>query len=729
MNSQQKEKMKIKQKKILFVPAALVLIPALVWIFGLFSKQVVWADLTDMDEDREVYLMPSSYISLSDGQKYGCISRGPYLRLPPGKYRLQWRIIGDGDNRIQLSSGNNAKIEPSEFILPKEESMGSFEFTLLDAAEGFDIGIYFDEGTEIEVEDLRLYSPFYRDHAFSVLFVSALLIGIWLYFQRGGKRTNLAPLAMIGVAVLFSSALSLKESVTLGHDTPFHWERFYNLANGIAAGQFPVRLGTYVNNGYGSITSVFYPDIFLYPGAVMLLLGASGNYVYNVYLFALNLLSGLSMYFCAKRIFGDRWTGAIAAILYILVPYHITDLYLRQALGEAAAMSVLPIFFLGLWEVVFEDDKMWPLLSVGASLVYVCHMLTTVLCAAFALGFCLLYFRQFTEKSRITAILKAILLSCGLCLWHLLPMIGYMAEGIGASELITDISNFAIEPATLFLWRFGDRGGTAERTMNGLPIEPGIVLWIGVFIVFYLYLVRGTVFRNAWRCAVPGGICLIATLTLFPWHRLSTFVDEIGYIQFPWRIMVLVTLLFSLTAADGYRKLYPDASLTILAVLTLSLMLIMPSITDKAQTKENIRYGETVFPEALYTEYTLPNSQVREGLTREIHTEPDLIIEEVKTEKNSTQLFFAKTSDITTITFPRFAFTGYRAKLNGEEIPIQRGENECVMVSIPEDTSGKIEVWFAGMWWWRIGEIVSLISILVLFFIVQRQRQNLNAEQ
>ena len=77
----------------------------------------------------------------------------------------------------------------------------------------------------------------------------------------------------------------------------------------------------------------------MYPWAVMLLLGASGNYVYNVYLLVLNLLSGFSMYFCAKRIFGDRWTGAIAAMLYILAPYHITDLYLRQALGEAAAMA------------------------------------------------------------------------------------------------------------------------------------------------------------------------------------------------------------------------------------------------------------------------------------------------------------------------------------------------------------------------------------------------------
>ena len=94
-----------------------------------------------------------------------------------------------------------------------------------------------------------------------------------------------------------------------------------------------------------------------------------------------------------------------------------------------------------MWEVVFEDEKRWPLLSVGATLVYACHMLTTVLCAAFALGFCILYFCQLTEKSRVAAVLEAILLSCGLCLWHLLPMIGYMAEGIGASKLITDIRN------------------------------------------------------------------------------------------------------------------------------------------------------------------------------------------------------------------------------------------------------------------------------------------------
>ena len=58
--------------------------------------------------------------------------------------------------------------------------------------------------------------------------------------------------------------------------------------------------------------SVFYPDTFLYPFALMILGGASAVYVCNVFSVALNIGAALSMYVAAKRLFEKRWaaTGA-----------------------------------------------------------------------------------------------------------------------------------------------------------------------------------------------------------------------------------------------------------------------------------------------------------------------------------------------------------------------------------------------------------------------------------
>lgn len=135
---------------------------------------------------------------------------------------------------------------------------------------------------------------------------------------------------------------SYKDTLNLAHDTYFHMAVWKTLPAGLPAGQFPVRAGGYTYNGYGAITSVFYADLFLYPLALMRLMGASITYVMNVYMVAVSLVSAVTLYACARRMFGERWIAACAAILYTLAVYRATNAYTRCAVGEATAMAVLP---------------------------------------------------------------------------------------------------------------------------------------------------------------------------------------------------------------------------------------------------------------------------------------------------------------------------------------------------------------------------------------------------
>lgn len=77
----------------------------------------------------------------------------------------------------------------------------------------------------------------------------------------------------------------------------------------------------------------------------------------NVYMVAVSLVSAVTLYACARRMFGERWIAACAAILYTLAVYRATNAYTRCAVGEATAMAVLPLFILGLWEVVLGDSR------------------------------------------------------------------------------------------------------------------------------------------------------------------------------------------------------------------------------------------------------------------------------------------------------------------------------------------------------------------------------------
>ena len=113
----------------------------------------------------------------------------------------------------------------------------------------------------------------------------------------------MAPALMIGFALLIANSMALKSTFTYGHDGVYHVARIQNLADGLKSGQFPVRLGGFSFNGYGAVTSVFYPDIFLYPFALMLLGGASVAYAGNMMLISLNICAALTMYAAAKRLF------------------------------------------------------------------------------------------------------------------------------------------------------------------------------------------------------------------------------------------------------------------------------------------------------------------------------------------------------------------------------------------------------------------------------------------
>ena len=160
-------------------------------------------------------------------------------------------------------------------------------------------------------------------------------------------------------------------------------------------------MGGFSFNGYGAITSVFYPDVFLYPFALMLLGGASAAYVGNVLLAALNIGAAAGMYAAANRMFGGGRAAAAASTLYVLAAYRLTDVYARFAVGEALAMVFLPLFIAALWDCVAGDKNRWKAMALSAAAIFLSHMITTLLCALMALLLCLMNARRILREKRL----------------------------------------------------------------------------------------------------------------------------------------------------------------------------------------------------------------------------------------------------------------------------------------------------------------------------------------
>ena len=77
-------------------------------------------------------------------------------------------------------------------------------------------------------------------------------------------------------------------------------------------------------------------------GEIFVLLGVSfDGSIKLVYALGL-LLSGLGMFALARRIFRNEGAGLLAGVVYVYFPYHLADVYVRGALGEATEWTIFP---------------------------------------------------------------------------------------------------------------------------------------------------------------------------------------------------------------------------------------------------------------------------------------------------------------------------------------------------------------------------------------------------
>lgn len=133
--------------------------------------------------------------------------------------------------------------------------------------------------------------------------------------------------------------------------------------------------------GYGYPFFNIYGPLAFYIGEFFHLIGF--DFVDSVKLvFGLAIvLSGVSMYLFVRRLLG-REAGLVAGLMYIYVPYHIADVYVRAALSETVGLVFLPLVLWGFYETV-QRPKLKAILGTG--LAYAGLMFSSNLIALLAM--------------------------------------------------------------------------------------------------------------------------------------------------------------------------------------------------------------------------------------------------------------------------------------------------------------------------------------------------------
>lgn len=65
------------------------------------------------------------------------------------------------------------------------------------------------------------------------------------------------------------------------------------------------------------------------------------------------------MYWFATKLIKNKILATLIAVLYMTMPYHLTDMYIRNAIGEFLSYIFIPLVFLGLYNLFQKEKGDW----------------------------------------------------------------------------------------------------------------------------------------------------------------------------------------------------------------------------------------------------------------------------------------------------------------------------------------------------------------------------------
>jgi hypothetical protein len=134
------------------------------------------------------------------------------------------------------------------------------------------------------------------------------------------------------------------------------------------------------------------------------------------------LLAGSGMYVYARWLFGERRSAVVSAAAYLFAPYLLFDIQVRGAIGEMAALAVLPWLFWTMHHTLKHKSRLWPWLSalLTALLVLAHNIIALFVVPVLMIYLCLLAWKGRALK-RMPAVLAAITAGLGLSAFYWMP--------------------------------------------------------------------------------------------------------------------------------------------------------------------------------------------------------------------------------------------------------------------------------------------------------------------
>ncbi len=511
-----------------------------------------------------------------------------------------------------------------------------------------------------------------------------------------------------------------------GHDTIFHTANIIELSKTINIHNiFGNNIVSFESNHFGYGTWLFYPKL---PH----LLGAYLYKIFNIYTsmkivyFITTLLSVITMYYLSKIIYKNKKIALLSSLIYLTVPYHICEIYIRDAYAENFMFLASPLIFLGLYNLLENNYKKFYIFFILGYLIGIySHLVSMVFCTILVALFLLYYHKKIFEKEKIKALIISTLIVTGLSLPFLIKVIEYKSLNIYTVFLS---QSFTSRDMVIY------RRPSFKNLIINKPIYDLIMPYFNILtiILFMITTIQIIFKKNKYRKELIPILLFIILLINLICSKLiwKNMPDIFLMIQFSWRLLVFLSMFISIYAPAciitnlKIPKQYNKILYTLLTILILIEGLNNINYYSEKEYTENeilqskyvMGYQYEYYPHIINTNlksqyHYLTYVDIRED---GIITDDENISINIISEDFPKLTFEVKNiTKKTKIELPRIYYLGYVLKdKDGNKIKLKMNDNGFLEATIKVE--GKYTLYHTDTTVEKIANLIARLTILLI---------------
>ena len=502
----------------------------------------------------------------------------------------------------------------------------------------------------------------------------------------------------------------------------------------IKQGQFPPIIDAGFCNGYA--INLFYNPLTTYISLICGLIVNNFALGIKIMLIIMMFLAIIFMYMFLKNVTKKTGVAIAGAIFYITNPYYLSNIFIRGAIGESAALTFLPLLFLGLYNLFNGDRKKHYFITIAATGLILTHNITTLYAAIISGIYVLINFRKLKEKDVLIKILTNILFIIGMSLFFIYPLILHRFSGeyvIFDSDLMR--TNGARVASSVITFKELFTEIPSQSVIFRLNIIQVVLFVLSIFcyrfidkkdrkiylsfIIFAILSVILCMTKNIWKIA-PDILCNIQ----FPWRLLGFsgfFISTIAGIN----LFIILKKIFKNKENGLIFIIIPIALLSLLYAYSLDYK----DYTVKKDDNESIEFINNNINNIVYMninrEY-MPSktykalSQNPERVDGEsiFIIKGDANIESANKNELVYNIMLTDIKENTSIEVPFLFYKGYNAYIendkNGKrDIDVKESDYGFLKIDIPKEyENGMIKVEYKTPTSYYIAYIISFVTLI-----------------